>query len=205
MWAVPQGAEGMLPSPGGRTAGLLLLVAVADQAVLLRSPGVAAARHAAQPAARGPARPLALRGGAGEDEAGVAHALLEPSFAAAAPARTNPRSGATRVAFGDFPGAPPAKRRRGDGPAGLREITGKKDEYEELFGDLHTPERPGFLESIPELPQYEPDSDELGDDDVRRSRAPVPSRPRCRACACARACRERCAPRPARACEPWGV
>ena len=55
------------------------------------------------------------------------------------------------------------------------------------------------------LPQYEPDSDELGDDDVRRSRAPVPSRPRCRACACARACRERCAPRPARACEPCGV
>ncbi len=122
---------------------------------------------------------------AGGDEAGVTHALLEPAFAAAAPARAA-RSGATRVSFGDFPAAPPAKRRRGDGPAGVREITGKKDDYEDLFGDLHTPERPGFLESIPELPQYEPDSDELADDDVCRPRAQLSLLPRLlmRACAC---------------------
>lgn len=138
-----------------KMSGLLLVVMVLDQAGL--ELGAAPPRmHLFR----------ALRGGASEDagsgEPGVTHALVEPGRA-------------TRVSFGDFPSSRPAKRRRDGAPAkqesaGLREITGEKDDYEELFKDLHTPERPGFLESLPKLPQYEPDSDELADDDVCRPR-----------------------------------
>ena len=159
----------------GVLTGLLLAVVVMDQAG--RELVAAPPRLHVFPA---------LRGGASEDagggEAGIAHALVEPGRA-------------TRVSFGDFPSARPAKRRRDGAPAkqdsaGLREITGEKDDYEELFKDLHTPERPGFLESLPKLPQYEPDSDELADDDVCRPRTwlslPPPSLARARF-ACPRA------------------
>jgi hypothetical protein len=154
-----------------KTQGLLLVVVVLDQAGL--ELGAAPPRLHISPALRGGASE-----GAGSGEAGVTHALVEPGSA-------------TRVSFGDFPSARPAKRRR-DGAtakqesAGLREITGEKDDYEELFKDLHTPERPGFLESLPKLPQYEPDSDELADDDVCRPCAwlslPPPSLARPRFC-----------------------
>lgn len=120
-------------------------------------------------------RLLSLRGGAPEaDEgAGMATALLEPSLDAAHRARQALQAVGTRVSFEDFSpskrDAHPAKRKRhergGSGHPGEEDPSARaKGGYEKLFEDCYNPDRPGFLESLPDLPEYEPESDELAQD-----------------------------------------
>ena len=126
---------------------------------------------------------LVLRGGDSDDdpsrhEAGVAQALLDPRYVAA---RGRRHSVGTHVSVGQFPtessqqlgSARLSKRKRiemvnAEDSPDLKDTPSDKGDYEKLFGDLHIPDRPAFLERIPDLPQYEPDSEEqrVQDDDV---------------------------------------
>ena len=124
--------------------------------------------HASAPSRSRGRFPLALRGGGGgpREEAGVSQALLEPSFAAANPRRL--RASEARDFDDELSsrgrGSTVKRLRRSDDSQsdGLGGFAAR--EFGELCMDMRTPERPGFLASLPALPQYEPESDELAQD-----------------------------------------
>ena len=107
--------------------------------------------------------------GSRPEEAGVSHRLLDPGFVASHLYKQRRK---TRIEFGDFdddnsPKIGSRNKRKlqeFDSSAEEKNPAGYQGDYGEMFKDLMPKERPGFLESLPNLPQYEPESDEFARD-----------------------------------------